>query len=309
MICKKCGNQISNEVLFCDFCGAKTEEESCYCGNCGARLDKNDEFCGTCGTPVTSGAPVISGGSKQPQVIDDRNKEKGSPLLIILIVVLAVVVLAGGAAAAYLFLSNNRSDSTEAGTITASTARPDSSSITSNSASGNNNGSSSSSDISGAMAKVTAAPTIAPTAVPVPVFNHAAASSVRGTDTEGGQYSVESVLSNDIMTKWVPQKSTSNGINEWVMISADSLQYVHGINILNGYQKNQEVWNNNNRVRDCTLSFSDGTTRSFTLSDTMDMIRLDFNETIATTYIKLTIRSVYRGVKWNDTAITYMGAF
>ena len=74
-----------------------------------------------------------------------------------------------------------------------------------------------------------------------PVFTMVTASSTRGTDTQGGQYSEWSVLSEDPMTKWVPTKSVPNGIGEWIQIAADENQYVSGIKILNGYHKDSET--------------------------------------------------------------------
>lgn len=156
---------------------------------------------------------------------------------------------------------------------------------------------------------VTESPTTAPTNIPAPIFTMVLASSTRGTDTEGGQYSKEAVLSEDPMTKWVPSKRSTNGIGEWIQLSSNTPQYVSGIKILNGYHKSAETWAKNNRVCQCTITFSTGESRVFTLSDTMDMIFLDFGKIIETTSINLTINSVYSGSKWNDTAITYFGVY
>lgn len=157
---------------------------------------------------------------------------------------------------------------------------------------------------------MTVAPsTPAPTQVPTPVFVRAEASSTRGTDSEGGKYSKDAIMSNDPMTKWVPSKNSGNGVGQWVQISADSTQYVRGVKILNGYHKNANTWSNNNRVNLCTISFSNGESKDFNLPDTMDMITLNFPTPIATTYVRLTIKSVYYGARWNDTAVTYFGAF
>lgn len=151
--------------------------------------------------------------------------------------------------------------------------------------------------------------TDAPTAVPIPVMTTVTASSTRGTDSEGGQYSKEAVLSQDNNTKWVPSKNSGDGTGEWIQLSADTVQYVHGLKILNGYHKNAETWGKNNRVNLCHVSFSDGTTKDFVLGDTMELITLDFGEAIETTSVRLTIGSVYRGSRWNDTAITYIGLY
>ncbi len=158
---------------------------------------------------------------------------------------------------------------------------------------------------------VTPTPTAAATATPIPapVFSSVTASSVRQTDTEGGQYSVAAALSDDRMTKWAPSKSSGGGIGEWIQLDGYGIQYVRGIKVLNGYHKNQQTWLNNNRVAMCTITFSNGESFDVTLDDTMGMITVDFGRYVETASIRLTIKSLYPGAKWNDTAITYIGAY
>ena len=126
---------------------------------------------------------------------------------------------------------------------------------------------------------------------------------MRQTDTEGGQYSVAAVLSDDRMTKWAPSKSSGGGIGEWIQLDGYGTQHVRGINILNGYHKNQQAWLNNNRVAMCAITFSNGESFDVTLDDTMGMITVDFGRYVETASIRLTIKSLYPGAKWNDTAI------
>lgn len=219
---------------------------------------------------------------------------KTAVLIIVTAVIFLVVMLVIGFGAYYLYMESRHNSYTEATSA--------------------DNSSSSYSSRGGGGASPYGSGTVqteppAATQVPAPVFTFARASSVRGTDSEGGQYSDSAVLSQDPMTKWVPRKSSYNGINEWIEISAASTQYIRGLHILNGYHKNSEIWLNNNRVKDCTISFGNGRSMDCVLSDTMDMITIDFGETIAADSVRLTIRSVYSGIKWKDTAITYMGAF
>lgn len=160
------------------------------------------------------------------------------------------------------------------------------------------------------VAEEVATETIAePTQHPAPIMTNVSASSTRGTDSEGGTYSKEAILTDDPTSKWVPGKSHEEGIGQWVELSADTTQYVSGIKVLNGYHKNSETWRNNNRVKLCRVSFSDGSEKEFILDDTMDMITLNFGEVIPTTSVRVTIGSVYYGAKWNDTAITYVGVY
>lgn len=155
----------------------------------------------------------------------------------------------------------------------------------------------------------TSTATAAPTAIPAPVMTNVTASSTRGTDSEGGQYSKEAVLSQDKNTKWVPSTSSGNGVGQWIQLSADSDQYVKGLKILNGYHKDSSTWEKNNRVKLCSVAFSDGTSRDFVLDDTMEMITLDFGGIVKTSSVRVTIGSVYYGSRWNDTAITYIGLY
>ncbi|MBO4897215.1 MAG: protein kinase [Clostridia bacterium] len=144
---------------------------------------------------------------------------------------------------------------------------------------------------------------------PAPVFTEASSSSTRGTDSQGGQYSEWAVLTEDPMTKWVPEKNTPNGIGEWIQIGAGENQYVSGIRILNGYHKNEETWQKNNRVEKCTITLSNGYEKQITLPDEITMTDIKFDEPQETSFIRITIDSVYSGSEWTDTAITYIGAY
>lgn len=150
--------------------------------------------------------------------------------------------------------------------------------------------------------------TEAPTKVPAPDFDRATASSTRGTDSLGGTYSEESVLTDSSQTKWAPVKRSNGGVGEWIEIYSTETQYVQKVLILNGYQKDYTTWKNNNRVRACTISFSNGESKQYILDDTMDMIELDLGEVIETNSVRLTIESIYKGDRWNDIGVTYLGA-
>ena len=98
------------------------------------------------------------------------------------------------------------------------------------------------------------------------------------------------------------------------MLSADSEQYVSGISVLNGFVKYSTgykywLYYRNNRPKDITISFSDGTSIETTLQDIFDQDnyhyqRIDFDSVKFTAYIKITVNSVYPGDKWNDTCIS-----
>ena len=256
------------------------------CTNCGRDIKDNSTFCGFCGARIQAPAPnnyyPNNGGYIDPantQKPVNVQAHKSPNVGLILLCVLAAAAIAS--ALVYKFVisgmlngDNKKNTETAAGT-----------NATDNAGAAQND------------------------YHPAPYFTMATASSIRGTDTEGGKYSVMAVLDTDNETKWVPSKSSNGGIYEWIRVYSNDVQYVRGIQILNGYHKSYEIWNNNNRVKGCTITFSDGTSRSFVLDDTMSMINLDLGEVVATTSITLRIDSIYRGVRWNDTAITYLGAY
>lgn len=269
------------------------------CNNCGANINDGEQFCWSCGNPVGTpntqssdnygyttgggnagnsapyGGNAPYGNTPAPAGNTSGNNQK---MIIIIAVIAAVMILAICTVVRVTMLQAQKLTPADNSTVTEET-----NTVTD--------------DLP------------MPTAIPQPYFTMANASSIRGTDTEGGEYSVNAVLTPDPMTKWVPNKGSSGGINEWIEISAGTIQYVNGIEILNGYHKSPEVWRNNNRVSRCTITFSNGESMQCVLDDTMDFIRIDFGRMIETTSIRLTINDIYRGVKWDDTAITYLGAY
>lgn len=329
MRCSNCGNKVSSNAMFCDNCGQPIEASDAepvevqkeaaaksYCGNCGTELDVGAEFCGNCGARIGGASAVLSSsvfcgncgaeleasaefcgncGAAAGRTVfygdDYMSAEKKSKMPVVIAVVIFSIVFLCALFVAYKFYWSRTYDEGLNGDVSVSEQAQ--------------NGE----ELDSGEAASSAAPAPTPTAVPEPVFTSVTASSTRNTDTEGGQYSAEAVLSDDPTTKWVPLKGSSNGIGEWIQINASETQHVKGVELLNGYHKNVETWGNNNRVKNCTLSFSDGQSKTVTLDDSMGIIKIDLDSPVSTTYIRLTINSVYHGTKWNDTAVTYLGAY
>lgn len=282
MNCSKCGSYMSDDSKFCGNCGTVfNSAPAFYCPHCNTPLNPGDAFCYACGKSTTPPAAPAYHTPPTPMAPVKKSSDSKA-IIIILCIVLAIALIAGAVMSDFDFFGSSKKSSFSSGSNIAS---------------------------NDFIVPVTPPPTPRPTTISAPVFTMADASSIRGTDTEGGTYSVSSVLTTDPLTKWVPSKSNDGGLNEWVKIYSFDDQYVHGVKILNGYHKNSNTWGNNNRVRYCTITLSDGTSRDFTLPDTMDMITLDFGSAVKTSSIKLTITGLYRGTKWNDTAITYLGAY
>jgi len=90
-----------------------------------------------------------------------------------------------------------------------------------------------------------------------------------------------------------------------VQIQASTEQHVTGIRICAGYSKAADVYDWNNRPRDVTISFSDGSSVDVTLDDAYSTWQVfELSRPVDTTYVRITVNSVYPGSQWDDTAIS-----
>ncbi len=141
-----------------------------------------------------------------------------------------------------------------------------------------------------------------------PVFDSAYATSTLAPTTYNGKsftYNAKNVIDNDNSTCWC-EGASGYGEGETIMITADTPQNVGSISIMNGICGGKNVYYRNCRVKDCRISFSDGSSFDYTLkgefNDQPQVIKLKNN--VSTTFIKLTILSVYPGSTYEDTCIS-----
>ena len=143
-----------------------------------------------------------------------------------------------------------------------------------------------------------------------PVFTNVSASSVTKAANSTRAYGPQLVTDGDTATAW----NVTNGVNEWLFFSADSVQVLKGICILNGYTKFSPDYNiwlyyANRRAKEVEVILSDGSSESFILRDVFDSANpiyqtLEFDELKETTSVKIVIKSVYSGEKWDDCCIS-----
>jgi hypothetical protein len=122
----------------------------------------------------------------------------------------------------------------------------------------------------------------------------------KGTQT----YDVKNLLNGDTSTAWC-EGVKGNGEGETILLDLGSLQKVNGIEVTNGYVKSEKSYRENNRVEKLKLEFSDGSTLEMNDFNT----RKKFKEPINTSFIKLTILSVERGTKYQDTCMSEIRFF
>jgi hypothetical protein len=102
---------------------------------------------------------------------------------------------------------------------------------------------------------------------------------------------------------WVPQTS-GYAIGEWILIEFDRMRSVTGFSIRNGYQKDSDIFYKNSRVRALDVRTSEGEEISINLNDGFDAQKFRFQHPLKTRWIAFTIRAVFAGTKFTDTAVS-----
>ena len=117
-------------------------------------------------------------------------------------------------------------------------------------------------------------------------------------------YDIYNIFDNDDNTAWV-KGTEGEGVNEWIKFEFDKEYTVNRIDIISGYSKSSDIFKANNRVKKLELLFSDSTRVNLNLKDTMDLQQVKIEPRV-TKSIKFIIKDIYKGSKYEDTAISEM---
>lgn len=122
----------------------------------------------------------------------------------------------------------------------------------------------------------------------------------------GNSYAPMKAMDGDNRTAWV-EGAEGDGIGEWIKINYESPMPISGIYFNNGYGKTKKSYAENGRVKEALIETANG---SFTkvLADTNEEVQIRIPPNMGgpkhpTKWVKLTIKSVYPGAKYKDTAI------
>ncbi len=117
-------------------------------------------------------------------------------------------------------------------------------------------------------------------------------------------YDAANVLDDSPDTAWV-EGVRGSGVNEWIMVATTSGEnaLLSEISILNGYQRTDDTYYANGRIKDIQIEFSDGSLIHHTLPDSTDWQRVPLMQQVETSTIKIIIKSVYAGSTYEDTCI------
>ena len=150
-------------------------------------------------------------------------------------------------------------------------------------------------------------PDVSQGAVP-PVFtSFSSSSNLADVTTSAGSYSYKPdyAFDGNLSSCWC-EGASGSGEGEYILASANGLQHVSQLNIYNGLCENADLFGKNNRIKDCILEFSNGTSYTVTLNGDYNAqpCAVVLPEAVDTEYVKLTIMSVYNGSKYDDTCIS-----
>jgi len=145
-----------------------------------------------------------------------------------------------------------------------------------------------------------------------PCFTQAFASSQLQDDQHGENhytYNPEHVLDKSTKTAW-NEGADGPGLQQWIRLGASTPQHVQGLSIKNGYPLNDNIYYANNRLKDITIELSDGYRMTAVLDDSYDKLQdIRFDSAHDIVWLIITIDSVYPGNEYDDTCISYIGAF
>lgn len=118
----------------------------------------------------------------------------------------------------------------------------------------------------------------------------------------GNSYGPANLVDADLKTAWVEGKP-GHGEGESVIVELKGVREVIAVQVMNGYHKNEDLFRKNSRVREAEIRFSDGSIERARLADAPGVQTIDIAAR-KTEWVRFTIRAVYPGTKYADTAVT-----
>ena len=113
------------------------------------------------------------------------------------------------------------------------------------------------------------------------------------------------VLDGDPTTCW--SEAADNAAGQWLRFDFPQPTTLTRMHLINGYAKrvgSSDRWEQNSRVADVLFQFSNGQQLSWRLNDTRDWQAVDFPAGTTVQWVRMVIRSVHSGSRWDDTSIS-----
>ena len=136
-------------------------------------------------------------------------------------------------------------------------------------------------------------------------FASVSASSHLPSDSYG-QYFPYAAIDGSLETAWAEGVS-GPGIGEWIQLTFPGAIEIHAIDLAIGYDKNEDTFAKNNRLKQATLVFSNGERMTIDFEDARGLQQVSLPETLGSTIeadaVKVVIDAVYPGTKYDDTCL------
>lgn len=139
-----------------------------------------------------------------------------------------------------------------------------------------------------------------------PIFPNVTVSSQLPGDADTADYGASNLTDDKRETAW-NEGAPGAGEGEWVKFSANTPQRVTSVSIMGGFPKlykdGSDVYQKNPRPREITISY-DGGSQKFTMQDSRGEFQtFTLSKPVDTTWVTITIDSVYPGSKYDDCCI------
>lgn len=300
MKCPKCNKKISSGAKFCRYCGTKIEdnksiseafEKSLFtvCPSCGKEMHIRKKFCTNCGEQ-------LNGTNTTENVSASKNSNK----MKIVICLLVVLLIGSAIIAAKYLITPDYDKGVEKINEDESLDIKDKDSSEENKVDENNKDQDKPDSELGVNSEEKAQIDVAEEITMQKLLTISSSSALSEYNMT---HSVERVIDENITTAWV-EGVTGHGIGEYILFEFDDEYSVEGFEIFAGYQKSYSLYKKNSRPKEIILEFSDGTQETYKLEDSMEKQSIDFEDKKITDFIKVIIRSVYEGNKYEDTVIS-----
>jgi hypothetical protein len=117
---------------------------------------------------------------------------------------------------------------------------------------------------------------------------------------KGEAYEGKGIADGKLDKGWL-EGADNSGLGSWVKIDLGGTQTVTGLRVWNGYWISHDFWTRHNRVKEMEVEFSDGAKETFILTDEFKAEEVRFKAAKSTDFVKVKLKSVYRGSTFNDT--------
>ena len=145
------------------------------------------------------------------------------------------------------------------------------------------------------------------TLAPVQVRPTAAEASSVLKATSSNSYRATNLLDGDLATAW-EEGAAGPGLGEWVRFEFSEPLVIARIEIANGYQKDEERFLGNPRIKSMKVEYSNGVVQLIDLADATDYQSINATSE-PVEWFKLIVVSVYPGETWEDAALSEVRVF